>query len=240
MSYILDALKKAETERNPDASVNARTMPEMSAFIPPPAQIRAPRNTPWLWPGMTAVAIAIAALAWLKPWQQQSAQVAAAPLPPAPAVAAQAPPAPPPLAAAPAETTAPPPRVAKADTPPAAKSESRKAAPAKQAAEKRPAKSQASSGPVPAKQAKPEPAAPPGNDARIASVQELPVHIQTEIPRLAVTGYIYSPNKAERTVLINGRLLREGEQVAPGLVLEQLTQSGMVLSYKGYRYRTSY
>ena len=35
---------------------------------------------------------------------------------------------------------------------------------------------------------------------------------------------------------INNRMLHEGDTVEPGLVLEQITPEGMVLSFKGYRF----
>jgi general secretion pathway protein B len=35
-------------------------------------------------------------------------------------------------------------------------------------------------------------------------------------------------------------LRHEGEEVAPGLVLEKLQPKGAVMNYKGYRYRVAY
>ena len=43
-------------------------------------------------------------------------------------------------------------------------------------------------------------------------------------------------NPKDRLVGINDRMLREGDSVEPGLVLEQITPDGMILSYKGYRF----
>jgi len=74
----------------------------------------------------------------------------------------------------------------------------------------------------------------------VATLRELPPQIQREIPAMTVGGYIYSGNKADRSVLINNRLMREGDEVAPGLVLEKMMPNGMVLNYKGYRYRAGY
>jgi general secretion pathway protein B len=91
-----------------------------------------------------------------------------------------------------------------------------------------------------------EPAAAPAAPApapvpeRIALLQELPAQIQREIPALAVNGYIYASNPADRSVLINNRLRREGDTLAEGFVLEKLLPREMVLNYRGYRYRVSY
>lgn len=80
-----------------------------------------------------------------------------------------------------------------------------------------------------------EPASPPP-----PTLRELPDNIQREIPQLSVGGYIYSGSKADRSVLINNRLMHEGEEIAPGLTLEKMMPNGMVLNYRGYRYRTGY
>ncbi|OGA25346.1 MAG: hypothetical protein A3H34_05620 [Betaproteobacteria bacterium RIFCSPLOWO2_02_FULL_67_19] len=66
---------------------------------------------------------------------------------------------------------------------------------------------------------------------------ELPVPIQQEIPSLSISAHAYSPVPRERLVGINDRVLREGAEAAPGLVLEQITPEGMIMSYKGYRFR---
>jgi general secretion pathway protein B len=65
---------------------------------------------------------------------------------------------------------------------------------------------------------------------------ELPLAIQQDIPKLSILFHLYSGNPKDRLVGINDRTLREGDPVAPGLVLERITPDGMVLSYKGYRF----
>jgi general secretion pathway protein B len=229
MSYILDALKKAESERSP------RSAPHLHAhqpvFIAPSADVSL-RRRPRIWIGLTAAAAALIALAWFKPWQQ-----------PTPVAVASAPPQQQPAAKiaeaaaqpAPAADAAPPQPPAVEETPP--KPVKHKTGPAKEAAEKKPA--QAAAHPEPATTPKGAQAAPAA-ESRVAELRELPEHIRNEIPALAIGGYLYSGNKADRTVLINKKLLREGDQVAPDLTLEKLTPTGMVLNYKGYRYRASY
>ncbi len=71
-------------------------------------------------------------------------------------------------------------------------------------------------------------------------MQDLPAAIQRELPQVSINGYIYARNPADRSALINKKLLHEGENVAPDLVLEKLTPKDAVLNYKGYRYRVSY
>ncbi|MDB5839847.1 MAG: hypothetical protein JWQ23_1799, partial [Herminiimonas sp.] len=123
--------------------------------------------------------------------------------------------------------------------PPAAEPVSPKAAPkaARRAGEPKPSKDAAESGPREAKKTGPAPAAP---EQRVAALRELPENIQREIPALTINGYIYASNPADRSVLINNRLLREGEQVAPGLTLERMQPREAIMNYRGYRYRLSY
>jgi len=68
-------------------------------------------------------------------------------------------------------------------------------------------------------------------------IAELPVAIQKELPAMSIMVHAYSDDPAKRLVGINNHLLHEGEEVAPGLKLEQITLDGMILSFKGYRFR---
>jgi len=70
--------------------------------------------------------------------------------------------------------------------------------------------------------------------------RDLPLNIQNEIPTVTVGGYIYSAKREECQLLINKLLLHEGELVAPGLMLERMMPHSAILNYKGYRYRISY
>ena len=66
---------------------------------------------------------------------------------------------------------------------------------------------------------------------------ELPLPIQQELPPMAVSVHAYSGRPSERMVGINGRMLREGDSLSPDLKLEQITPDGMIMGYKGYRFR---
>lgn len=233
MSYILEALKKAEAERR---SGNAPSLHTPHTLAPPRAGGDWWRR-PVVW--ATAVLLVVAGLAaWLWPRQPSSPPVQIAAGPAQPAIPAAAP-------AAPATPAAPPPPAA---VPPAAAvpAEPEKPAPKAQAKpESRPEpKPEPKPRPAPRKQEQKAPAAasatPEAPQAPVPPLRELPEHIQREIPPLQIGGYIYSSIPADRSVLINKRLLREGDEVAPGLTLEKMTPSGMVLNYRGHRYRSSY
>lgn len=228
MSYILEALKKSQAERQ---------LGELPSIHAPQVQLHdgaasaSARRTPvWLALGGVTVAVAAALLLW-QPWQADAAAPAAAAV--VPAVLAQAVPAPLPVAAPPAAVA---PAPVAASVPPAAT-----AAPvhhARPVAEpKQETPGQAVSPPVVA----PAPAAPaPAAEESVPGMRDLPEPIQRQIPAIAIGGYIYSKNPADRLLLIDKVLRHEGEELAPGLVLEKLQPKAAIFSFKGYRYRVPY
>ncbi|MBI4838134.1 MAG: general secretion pathway protein GspB [Nitrospirae bacterium] len=72
---------------------------------------------------------------------------------------------------------------------------------------------------------------------KIHDKDELPDSVRQGLPDIAISGHIYSNNPLSRIVNINGKILREGESIAGGLRLEDITEYGVVLNYQGYRFR---
>ena len=83
------------------------------------------------------------------------------------------------------------------------------------------------------------PAAAPADD-RIYTQAELPEPIRRGLPKIAFGGASFSGDKASRMVILNGQVFHEGDTVAPGLVLKQVRQKSAVLGYKGYRYELGF
>ena len=248
MSYILDALKKAEAERKlgsiPD--LNAQSVASMSPDDKPAFWRR-----PLAWIMLTMLVSVPGTFIWFKSWQQTApAVVVTAQLPeqpmPKPAETVTQPVSAPPVvqapvvAARPADAPAPvkalPAEPAKRKSPVKEAVKVKEVATAKKYKPPQPA-------PVPEapsdKKPQPMPAAAPLAE-KLPTLRELPENIQRDIPPLAIGGYIYSSNQAERSILINNRLLREGEQAAPGLTLEKMMPREAILSFRGYRYRITY
>ena len=260
MSYILDALKKAEAERRQEQVPGLHAQP-----IAPVTENR--RGPSWLWPtlgvGTITALAALIAVFWWQPWRAMPtttptttpamtsapqassvpppASVAqATPAPPAAPAAQATPPAPMPAptpapttaARAAPETTAPKSAAAIAKAPPKAAKPKAKPAPAAPAKDLRDAETAPA---VAATNARPLPA-----DESIPALRELPEALQRTIPQVTIGGYIYAAKPADRSVLINKRLVRDGDQVAPGLTLEKMTPTGLVFNYNGTRFRTSY
>ncbi|MBA3596270.1 MAG: general secretion pathway protein GspB [Methylibium sp.] len=90
------------------------------------------------------------------------------------------------------------------------------------------------------------PAAPPqaqrGQPAppRIYARNELPEEIRRQLPTLSIGGSIYSQDRANRFLIINGQVFYEGAEPTPGLVIEQIGLKSAVLRFKNYRYSIGY
>lgn len=74
-------------------------------------------------------------------------------------------------------------------------------------------------------------------DEHIQSLRDLPEPIQRAVPQVAMGGYMYSKNPADRLILIDKVLRKEGDEVAPGLQLEKLLPKAAVFVFRGYRYK---
>lgn len=259
MSFILDALRKADAERQLGALPDIHVPSPSAASRPAGASQR--RRAP-AWIALTALAVAIGALAWrIAPDHdgrdavvapstgpspadapaparaavaaRDAAAPAMSPAPPAPKVAAEVPVPPPlPKSAPKPEREAPPKVAAKPDAKPAPKPDAKTPEPdrtASKAAERQPAPAQTGeTAPVQVGQ-------PP-----VIAFADLPPAVRRELPPLTIHGSMYSDNPANRMLLVDRRLLHEGDEVAPGLVLETLMPKAATLRYKGYRFRLAF
>ena len=72
---------------------------------------------------------------------------------------------------------------------------------------------------------------------RLPTVEELEPALTAALPELHFSTHAYVPDDPmAREVTINGRLLREGEQIADQLYLRQVTISGAVLEFRKQRF----
>lgn len=225
MSYILEALKKAQAERQLGHSptLHAPTL-QAGAQAASASRLKKPVV---LVVGAMAVVIAVLVAMILRPVAPVAPATSVAPAVPAATVATAALATAPSAMPAPAQEQALPEPVAALPPPVATVTP---AAPASTA--------------VPAANVAPAAPAVGTTAARaeepVLNLRELPEPIQRAIPQVAVGGYIYSKNPADRLLLVDKILRREGEEVAPGLLLEKLHPKEAIFSYKGYRYRVPY
>lgn len=237
MSYILEALKKAQAERQLGSAPTVHTM-----TIEPVSSAGEGRARVPLW-GVIGVGVlgacAVAAYAWRSaPASAPAAVVLTAPTPAAATapVVAQAPAAvPAPAVMAPVIVTPPP---APIPAPAAAPAMAKAPVAEKAVAATTPAPSIVAARPTPARPESPAIAAPAEDS--YPTQQSLPDAVQRELPQVVFGGYMYSKNPADRLLLIDKVLRHEGEEVAPGLTLERLLPKAAVMNYRGFRYRVPY
>lgn len=254
MSFILDALKKAEAERHLGKVPSLHAQP--GAALPSgTAALR--QSKPWLMAAGMLLIAACTALAWFKPWQSPhpAGMPTALPagLPVLPVLPQAAPALTPPedtqhanagMAAATPEIV----EISPAPLPPAkplAASKAKKAvaaAPERQLAPEKPhrpaaaAKKPASDADLKLSTTLTQNSPPPA----AAAQREMPEAMPAELPKLAIGGYIYSENQRERQLLVNKRLLHEGDEAAPGVILEKMLPKAAVFIYRGQRYQVPY
>lgn len=81
---------------------------------------------------------------------------------------------------------------------------------------------------------KPAPVAQPAN---LLTLAQLPPSVRAELPTLVIGGSMYSKNPADRMLLLDKRMLHEGDEIAPGLLLESIQPKTAILRYKGSAFR---
>ena len=212
MSYILDALRKAEAERERGSVPGIHAQPAFAGARPGGAPAR---SRLWLVVITLGVllALVVAVVLYLLLARSPASELAARPATPASAAvaAAAAPIAPAASTVAPAVATpvplAPPPvrKARAASAPPLASAKASAAA------------------------------ATTKTEERVYALSELPDDIRRQLPTLSVGGSMYSPKPADRLVIINGQVLHEGDPLAPDLVVQQIKLKSAVLAFKSYR-----
>jgi len=71
----------------------------------------------------------------------------------------------------------------------------------------------------------------------VVDMNQLPSDLRNELPKISINTHIYSNNPSSRVVNINGIVLREGDNIAKGLTLQEITTSGVIISYKDRLFR---
>ena len=86
-------------------------------------------------------------------------------------------------------------------------------------------------------------ATPPDAGAVVAikrgRIGELPASIQKRVPDMTFSSHIFADQPSLRMVNINGRNMREGDVVAPGLKLVEITEDGAAFGFLHYQFEMS-
>jgi general secretion pathway protein B len=257
MSYILDALRKADAqrERDPVRGIHAQPVRLTDGERPRDG------DRMGFWVAGAAGLAGLAAAGWylyrdggapsVLPPPARTEVVVAAPAPAPPPVVVAPPeeqPAaavlPPPVIVAPPIPVQPPAVVASPGPPAVA---SRPDAPAsapvltrRQARNARVAAEEAASaGPAP--QASAVTAASLAAPPAVAAAGPAPIAgLPADAPKLAISGGVYSANVAQRMLIVNGQVFNEGSEIGTGVVLEEIKPKAAVLKFRGSRYTVTY
>lgn len=230
MSYILDALKKADAERERAVVPGLHAHPQDGLS----AAADHERRLPWPALAVGAVLLLGGALVWtlLSDRGVRTPPLTAGAEPTAPTAPAAPPlPAPsPPPAATPAMPTLPAAPPMAAEAPPPTVVVRPPPAPPPTAA---PPTAAMAPPPAAAQQAASAP-------SRVPALAELPADVRASLPPLAISGAVYSPTPSARMIFIGGQVLREGDPVADGVLVERIGASASVLSVRGQKFEVKH
>lgn len=210
MSFILDALKKSESERHRQSGPVL-----MDVRIAPPRR----RIPTWAWVIAAVLLVNLAVLAWILWLSPAHRADAVAP----PVVAAAAPSAAPPSAAPPAAAPGPAPAVTGV-APPATSV----LPPAAPLPEQVPAQQPAQTGPL---------AATPTQNIDVSTLPKVSDMVASGVglPELQLSWHVYDAAPQSRYVLLNGARLREGDFTPDGVRVVAIAPTGVVVEWRGRR-----
>ena len=73
--------------------------------------------------------------------------------------------------------------------------------------------------------------------SEIAYLHELHDYQQQLIPEMSFAGHVYSSVASSRSIIINGRVMSEGESLMEGMVVEKITSNGVVFRFNDLLFR---
>lgn len=246
MSYILDALKKADAERERGTvpGLHSQHMGQEDDDDDDDGEAPARKLSPLVWIGAGVGLCVIALLSWKLMTRETPPEVMSPPQP-APDVATATVPSPPPDVAHNEPEKAPSMQSAVPPAQPARMTRDQVPPPVSPPMDR--AMTQPHNAPPPlAREARQVTVAPnttgtaPAAPARIPTLSELPEDVRRDIPQLVIGGAMYSETPSSRMLIINSQVFHEGDQPYQGLVLEEIRLKSAVFKYRSYRYSINY
>lgn len=236
MSYILEALRKAERERTLGQAPDIKNLYSISGVNSPK------REWPWGWLVVAVLVLNAGGLAAYFWWQTPPTPRVLGNLPPEPMAAtttpAHVPPPPPVVNLIPPVTPPPTPAIAGPLEPPPARPNLPVVV-----IPPTPALPNASSFPSePAATVTPEPvpvSIKPSNShksANVPALHTLPNQFRQAVPKLNLDVHVYSEYPERRFVMINSVQYRIGDTLREGPQVEDISEQGAVLSFLGQRF----
>ncbi|NLI82035.1 MAG: GspB domain-containing protein [Deltaproteobacteria bacterium] len=76
-----------------------------------------------------------------------------------------------------------------------------------------------------------------GKESEIPDLRQMPVSFQRQVPSMSFSMLVYAENPTDRMIGINGRVVREGDEIVAGLTLERIQPDSAVFRFKGRRFQ---
>ena len=223
MSLILDALRKADAERERGSVPSLHSQP---VVLPSVGTLSTPKVRPnWLWIAIGVALGLVAAATWVMTGRN-------APTPSA--VTAK-------LAAQPSMLEATPARPAAVSGPPrpaAAFADAQavaEPAPWRQPEERKAPRADAKGDAQVVTLGNVLGNVPPA-EAPVYSREQLPPDVRAALPQFAIGGSVYSKDPTARSLIVNGQLYRERDRLTQELSLEEIKLRAAIFSFRGYRF----
>lgn len=89
----------------------------------------------------------------------------------------------------------------------------------------------------PADELKPDGSGETGLPSEVLELSQLPSSVREGLPEIKISGHVFSNNPSSRIANINGDILREGDTVTSGLKVREITMTGIIFDYEGFRFR---
>ncbi len=71
------------------------------------------------------------------------------------------------------------------------------------------------------------------NRGTVLEMDELPFDVLQQIPALEFSAHVYSSNPLQRSIVINGRFMEEGDRLAGDLFVNEITPDGAIFDFQG-------
>ena len=91
-----------------------------------------------------------------------------------------------------------------------------------------------------AKQVLPESRVINKSPLRIYNLDDLPLSVKQNLPPIAISVSLYSDDPNSRMAKINGSMIREGENLTADLKVDEITPDSVIFSYQSYRFKVGY
>lgn len=80
-------------------------------------------------------------------------------------------------------------------------------------------------------------AKPPEPPSPLPLFKDLPPNLRTQIPKFSFAGHTYSQDPAQRMIIINNNISREGDRIDLNTRLKEITWEGVIIDFKGISFR---